>query len=70
MSKGPLMSLTQAAKKAEVSTESLRVWHKEGYFDYVYVADMRMVYYRDILRASWARKQNHKGKGVQKRKKI
>lgn len=61
--KGPLMSMSQAARKAGVSTESLRVWHKEGYFDYVYIAEMRMVYYRDILRASWARKQNHKGKG-------
>lgn len=57
--KGLMMGVTDAAKKAGVSRETLRLWYKKGYFDYVYVDGVKLVCYRDILKAAWLAKQSY-----------
>lgn len=68
--KGPIMSITEAAKKAGVTRETVRLWYNKGFFDFVYIDGVKLLYYRDILRASWKAKENRKGRGNQNRKRA
>ena len=59
MSKGPLMTVKEAAAMGGITTASIYNYEKEGYLKFVEIAGFRVVYYRDVLRASWEAKQNN-----------
>ncbi len=57
MTKGPLVTIDEAARLGGVSKETIRIYIKTGQLQ-THVNGL-MVYYRDLLRASWVAKQRH-----------
>jgi hypothetical protein len=58
---GPLLSLEDACKMANITKTSLYSYVSLGYLKLEF--DGGMVYYRDLLRASWIAKQNQIANG-------
>ena len=56
-SRGELLTPKSAAKKADISMNTLRSYIENGHLEYVDVAGYDFVYYRDLLRAAWKAKQ-------------
>lgn len=54
--KGPLVTINDAAKMAEIHKATISKYVQEGWLDLQF--EGTMVYYRDLLRASWIAKQN------------
>jgi predicted site-specific integrase-resolvase len=58
MSRGPLMTIKEAAEKGGITTASIYNYEKNGYLQFVEMpGGFRVVYYRDVLRAAWAARQ-------------
>ena len=55
--KGPLISISDAAKMGDVSQETIRKYVKQGILETEF--DGGMIYYRELLKASWETKQRH-----------
>jgi DNA-binding transcriptional MerR regulator len=55
--KGPLVTISDAARMADISTETIRKYVNQGILKTEF--DGGMVYYRELLRASWETKQRH-----------
>lgn len=58
MTNGPLMTLAEAANKAGIKRVTLNSYIEKGYLN-THVGGM-MVYYRDVLRASWIAYEYHR----------
>lgn len=54
--KGPLLLINEAVEMAGITRYTLTKYVKAGYLDLQFGGEM--VYYRDLLRASWVAKQN------------
>lgn len=71
MTKGPLVTITEAAQMGGIHRETIRKYIAAGYLETH--MDGFMVYYRDVLRASRMADQKHKsssGKASPNYKKI
>jgi predicted site-specific integrase-resolvase len=55
--KGPLVTIKDAAKMAGISPETIRKYVHQGILKTEF--DGGMVYYRELLKASWETKQRH-----------
>ena len=62
MSKGPLMTIQEAAKRGGISVPAIYGYEKSGYLQFVEIDGFRVVYYRDVLRASWAAKEGYRNR--------
>jgi phage pi2 protein 07 len=60
---GPMMSLDDACEKAGISKATLYNYVNQGHLELQF--DGGVVYYRDLLRASWLAKQNQMKNGVE-----
>jgi len=69
MNKGPLMTVREAAYKGGITAASIYNYEKNGYLEFVDVAGYQVVYYRDVLRASWAAKQGQASGGKKSKRK-
>jgi len=56
-SKGDLLPTKDAAKKADISMNTLKSYKENGHLEYVDIDGYEFVYYRDVLRAAWKAKQ-------------
>lgn len=59
---GPLMSLDDATRLAGITKSTLHNYVNQGHLQLQFEGGM--VYYRDLLRASWLAKQNQMKNGV------
>ena len=57
MKKGPLVPIREAARMGGISIPSVYNYEKNGYLKFVDIEGITLVYYRDVLRASWEAKQ-------------
>jgi len=57
MKKGPLVPIREAARMGGISIPSVYNYEKNGYLKFVDIEGITLVYYRDVLRASWQAKQ-------------
>lgn len=57
MKKGPLVTIKEAARMGDISMPSIYNYEKRGYLKFVDIEGYTLVYYRDVLRASWEAKQ-------------
>lgn len=55
---GPLMTLSDAARKAGIHQRTIAAYVTKGYLP-TYI-DGTVVYYRDVLRASWLVSEKHR----------
>lgn len=62
MSKGPLMTRIQAAKKADIHAGTVNNYIQKGYLKPVILDGYEFVYYRDVLRAAWTAEQKNLNK--------
>ena len=53
------MTIKGAAEKGGITPASIYNYEKEGYLKFVEIDGFRVVYYRDVLRASWEAKQQN-----------
>ena len=63
-----LLSLRDAAAKAEITYETLRKMINAGYVPKVMIGRIPLVYYREVLRGSWEYEKNKKPGGRPKKK--
>ena len=56
-SKGELLPTKDAAKKADISMNTLKSYKENGHLECINIDGYEFVYYRDLLRASWKAKQ-------------
>lgn len=62
--RGRLMSKRQAALNANMSEETINTYIKKGYLEEQLVGRRKMIYYRDLLKASWKASGEGKGKNL------
>ena len=69
---GPLVLISEAAEMAEISTTTIRRYEGRGYLEDQWIegAGVPMVYYRDVLRASWKAKLAMKENGYNAVKRL
>lgn len=64
MSKGDLMQVKDAAKKAGISTSTLDTMAKRGYIKKYMINGYSLVHYRDLLRGAWEFEKAKKYHGI------
>jgi excisionase family DNA binding protein len=52
-SKGELLSVKDAAERAQISESTMKRLIQNGYVDAIKIGTVRFVYYRDLLRGAW-----------------
>ena len=52
-SKGELLSVKDAAEKAQISESTMKRLIQHGYVDAIKIGTVRFVHYRDLLRGAW-----------------
>lgn len=58
------MTIREAAERGGITTASIYNYEKDGHLQFVEMpGGFRVVYYRDVLRASWAAKQSQSNGG-------